>query len=47
MRWSITGAQAILLQRAVVQNGDWESFWQYFIDQERERLYPIVFLAVS
>ena len=42
MRWSIAGAQAVLAQRAVVQNGDWKDFWNYFIDQERERLYPIV-----
>jgi len=43
MRWSILGAQAVLDQRAVVQNDDWTEFWQYFIDQERERLYPIVY----
>jgi len=43
MRWSLAGAQAILLQRAVVQNGDWEDFWNYLIDAERERLYPRVY----
>lgn len=43
MRWSIVGAQAVLAQRAVVKNGDWEDFWSYFIDAERERLYPTVF----
>lgn len=43
MRWSIAGAQVILAQRAVVKNGDWDDFWNYFIDQERERLYPIVY----
>jgi len=31
MRWSIAGAQVILLQRAVVQNGDWDDFWNFFI----------------
>jgi len=43
MRWSVAGAQAVLVQRAVVKNGDWEDFWNYFIDAERERLYPIVY----
>jgi hypothetical protein len=43
MRWSIAGAQAVLEQRAVVKNGDWNDFWNYFINQERERLYPIVY----
>jgi hypothetical protein len=43
MRWSIAGAQAVLAQRAVVKNGDWENFWNYFIDEERERLYPVVY----
>jgi hypothetical protein len=43
MRWSITGAQAVLAQRAVVKNGDWNDFWTYFIDAERQRLYPTVY----
>ncbi len=43
MRWSIAGAQVILVQRAVVKNGDWENFWNYLIDAERERLYPSVY----
>jgi hypothetical protein len=40
MRWSIAGAQAILKQRAVVKNGDWDKFWKFYIDSERSRLYP-------
>jgi len=43
MQWSIAGAQAVLAQRAVVKNGDWEDFWNYLIDSERERLYSIVY----
>jgi len=43
MRWSIAGAQVILLQRAVVQNGDWDDFWNAFIDAERERRYATVY----
>jgi hypothetical protein len=40
MRWSIDGAQAVLAQRAVVKNGDWNEFWCYYRDSEKERLYP-------
>ena len=43
MRWSIKGAQAVLAQRAVVKNGDWNDFFTYYIDAERERLYPTVY----
>lgn len=39
MRWSIRGAQAVLNLRAVKKNDDWESFWQYYIDAEKTRLY--------
>ena len=39
MRWSIHGAQAVLAQRAVVKNGDWNDFFTYFINSERDRLY--------
>ena len=40
MRWSIDGAQAVLAQRAVVKNGDWNDFFTYYINIERDRLYP-------
>jgi hypothetical protein len=43
MRWSINGAQAVLAQRAVVKNDDWNDFFTYYIDSERERRYPIVY----
>ncbi len=43
MRWSINGAQAVLAQRAVVKNGDWNDFFGFFIDSERDRLYPTVY----
>ena len=43
MRWSINGAQAVLAQRAVVKNGDWKDFFTYYIDAERDRLYPTVY----
>ena len=42
MRWSLSGAQAILAQRAVVKNDDWNAFWNFYIDSEHQRLYPKV-----
>jgi hypothetical protein len=47
MHWSITGAQAVLDQRAVMKNGDWDDFWVFFIEQERERMYPIAYPRVA
>ena len=35
--------QAVLAQRAVVKNGDWDSFFTYYIDAERDRLYPTIY----
>ena len=43
MRWSINGAQVALAQRAVVKNGDWNDFFTYYMDAERNRLYPTVY----
>ena len=41
MRWSATGAEAMLQQRAVKKNDDWEAFWAYRMAAERTRLYPL------
>ena len=43
MRWSIAGAQAVLEQRAILKNGDWDDFFEYYIDAERNRLYTTVY----
>lgn len=43
MRWSLDGAEAMLQQRAVKKNGDWNDFWSYRIDCERHRLYPVTY----
>ena len=40
MRWRIPGAQAMLDLRAVYINGDWETFQQHRVKQERRRFYP-------
>lgn len=39
MRWKIPGAQAMLDQRAVKINGDWQQFWKTYIQTEQQRLY--------
>ncbi|MFF7645150.1 ISKra4 family transposase [Streptomyces canus] len=31
-RWSLTGAEAVLLLRAVIDNGDFERYWRYFTE---------------
>jgi hypothetical protein len=40
MHWRIPGAQSILHLRALYLNGDWETFQEYRIEQECQRLYP-------
>lgn len=40
MRWSIAGAQAMLQLRAVARNKDWKQFMEYFIKEQKQRLYP-------
>jgi hypothetical protein len=36
-RWSLNGAEAVLLLRAVIANGDFDQYWQYHLDQEQQR----------
>lgn len=40
MHWRIPGAQSILHLRALYLNGDWETFQQYRVEQQCQRLYP-------
>jgi len=40
MRWKIAGAQAMLELRTIHTNGDWESFQNFRITRETNRLYP-------
>jgi hypothetical protein len=39
MRWTKTGAQAVLDLRAVRLNGQWEAYWQFHRHQQHRRLY--------
>ena len=41
--WSFEGAEALLQQRAVKSNADWNDFWSYRIECERDRLYPATY----
>lgn len=40
MRWQVPGAQAMLHLRAISASGDWESYQQFRIKSENQRLYP-------
>ena len=39
MRWSEIGAEKMLELRSIKVNGKWDDYWQYFISEEKERLY--------
>jgi hypothetical protein len=36
-RWSLAGAEAVLLLRAVIVNGDFDAYWGFHTDQEYQR----------
>jgi hypothetical protein len=36
-RWSLPGAEAVLLIRAVITNGDFPAYWRYHLQQEHQR----------
>ena len=38
-RWSSIGIQAVLNLRAVMKNGDWDDYWDYYMAAECKRLY--------
>jgi len=38
-RWSATGAEAVLKLRAVQANGDFDTYWQYHLDREQQRIH--------
>jgi hypothetical protein len=33
-RWGLAGAEAVLLLRAVIDNGDFEAYWAYHLQRE-------------
>lgn len=39
-RWGLPGAEAMLRLRALIDNGDFDTYWTYHLRAEHERLYP-------
>jgi len=39
MRWTISGAEAVLKLRAICLSGDWDAYWRYHIKAVQCRLY--------
>ncbi len=39
MRWIPSGAQAMLDLRGTYLNGEWNTFWEYHVEHEDQRLY--------
>jgi hypothetical protein len=46
-RWSVPGAESILLLRSIYTSGDWEAYWQAHMRMERRRLYGKVLDALG
>ena len=38
-RWSVDGAEAVLKLRAVRTNGDFDDYWRFHLDHERQRVH--------
>jgi hypothetical protein len=38
-RWSLTGAEAILKLRALISNGDFDTYWTWHLAQEQQRVH--------
>ena len=38
-RWSRPGAEAVLLLRAVITNGDFETYWKFHLQQDHQRIH--------
>jgi len=38
-RWSVAGAEAVLKLRAVRSNGDFDEYWTFHLDRERQRVH--------
>lgn len=39
-RWSVPGAEALLLLRAVTSNHGFDAYWQHHLNAERQRVHP-------
>jgi len=43
-RWGLAGAEAILKLRALRSNGDFQNYWTWHLDQERQRVHESRYL---
>ncbi|MHC5260834.1 ISKra4 family transposase [Streptomyces sp. UC4497] len=39
-RWGLTGAEAVLRLRTLIDNGDFDAYWRHHTTREHQRLYP-------
>jgi hypothetical protein len=46
MRWTEQMAEAIVQLRAIYLSGDFDRYWQFHIEQDQHRLYPVVWAVV-
>ncbi len=40
-RWGLEGAEAILKLRALRSNGDFDEYWKFHLNQERQRIHAV------
>lgn len=40
-RWGLTGAEAVLRLRTLIDNGDLDAYWRFHAHREHQRLYPV------
>jgi len=38
-RWGLPGAETVLKLRALTTNGDFDAYWTYHLDQEKQRVH--------
>ena len=46
-RWSIEGAEAVLLLRSVYTSQDWKEYWQFHMELERSFYYHNTLVAIG
>ncbi|MFE3281270.1 ISKra4 family transposase [Nocardia sp. NPDC059239] len=39
-RWGLTGAEAVLTLRTLISNGDFDSYWNFHLTREHQRVHP-------
>jgi hypothetical protein len=40
-RWGLDGAEAVLRLRALVTNGDFDSYWHFHLSHEQDRVHLV------